>query len=132
VYGEEPEFSEELLSGGGIGGYGHAGAAKKVKSSGDSSSTSPERSRRDDAFDGDKRHPDVHHESSCGPTPTAGYGNRKPLAKKPAAASGSEERTKAAPSPSPMLKYLKIRVSVLHNLRMYIHTYVQKVTYVCT
>jgi hypothetical protein len=31
-----------------------------------------------------------------------------------------------------MLKYLKIRVSVLHNLRMYIHTYVQKVTYVCT
>ena len=50
VFGEEPDFAEELLSGvGGIGGFANPGITKKLKSTGDSSSTSPER-RKDDAL----------------------------------------------------------------------------------
>ncbi len=75
-----PEFAEELLSGGGIGGFGNSALIKKLKSTGDSSSTSPERSRKDDATaDVEKRHfsSEFHHEPSLGPPPTAAYGSRK-------------------------------------------------------
>jgi hypothetical protein len=116
VFGEEQEFSEDMLSGAtALSGFGNPhGIAKKLKSTqGDSSSTSPERSRKEETSDTEKRfhsneqHLQQHHEVSCGPTPTAGYGSRKnAVSSKSAVAS----KKKANATPSPMLKYLKIRV----------------------
>ena len=126
VFGEEPDFAEELLSGvGGIGGFANPGITKKLKSTGDSSSTSPER-RKDDAWaDVEKRHhsSEFHHEPSCGPTPTAGYGSRKAAlmamtattltiatGKKSIVTPNVATKKKKPNQSSPMLKYLKIRV----------------------
>ena len=129
VYGEVPEFTEELLSAGGIGGFGNSALIKKIKSSGDSSSTSPERSRKDDTMaDVEKRHlsSEFHHEpATLGPTPTAGYGGRKAAllamtattmmtttARKNVAPASVAAKKKTAQQSSPMLKFLKIRVRI--------------------
>ena len=130
VFGEEPDFAEELLSGvGGIGGFANPGITKKLKSTGDSSSTSPERSRKDDTMaDVEKRHLscEFHHEpATLGPTPTAGYGGRKAAllamtattmmtttARKNVAPTSVAAKKKTAQQSSPMLKFLKIRVRI--------------------
>jgi hypothetical protein len=134
VYGEVPEFTEELLSAGGIGGFGNSALIKKIKSSGDSSSTSPERSRKDDTMaDVEKRHlsSEFHHEpTSLGPTPSAGYAGRKSALMAMTATAAQMTLTagrknvtplsvaakkKSTPPSSPMLKYLKIRVRLTYT-----------------
>ena len=111
-----------------LSGFGNPhGIAKKLKSTqGDSSSTSPERSRKEETTsDTEKRlhsNEQQHHEVSCGPTPTAGYGNRK-IAVSSKSAVASKKQANA--TPSPMLKYLKIRVSLFSIL----HAWILSLTY---
>ena len=96
----------------------HHGMGKKLKSTqGDSSSTSPERSRKEETTsDTERRYHanEQHHEVSCGPTPTANAGNgsrKTAMSSKGGVASKKQQKANAATTTSPMLKYLKIRVS---------------------